>query len=548
MGNGQGNLSAEEQKAIQDATQLAGMYLRSSSHVLSKHPYLPIGKRPNEKQYFLVNHPQTKEDRLMVMVVRSEESPLALHVEANKALFTGFLEGLKHPYVLPMLEVDYLSERNMAVLFKPFSNKAGSLRDSIVKCKNPKDPFDQKYQKAGNQISIRLIRLYGRQILEGLYFLRRRHVPFPHLHSGNIILDKDKKVCRISELESAMLGLQPRYDVLLRESPAAGQVDAEVLCFGQVLYEMSVGWELQTAGILDCLPSHCYREVVDILYGIFSPSEGNALCSVKDLLVLPFFADVEIKEDVKDCSSSPSDLEKEMLKRVKRGQAVEIAKKVKKEKKHSEKKSGLTSQAVAADYVGNSIAQPKERKHKKERRGSKSQEPQPAPAEQPAMAALPAPAPAAPAPAAPTPAPAPAQTTAVEDVRAFAQEAASNNTAAAPMPGKGGKGGPPAMGGKGGGKGKKGPPALGKGGGGPSALDKLRKDMKAPPPKPAKGAGDGLSSGAAAGATMDAIAAMGSPGAVLALLKKAKNRKPVGKPKPKELTFKEKLELQFAGR
>merc|ERR1712166_810362 len=134
MGNGQGNLSAEEQKAIQDATQLAGMYLRSSSHVLSKHPYLPIGKRPNEKQYFLVNHPQTKEDRLMVMVVRSEESPLALHVEANKALFTGFLEGLKHPYVLPMLEVDYLSERNMAVLFKPFSNKAGSLRDSIVKC------------------------------------------------------------------------------------------------------------------------------------------------------------------------------------------------------------------------------------------------------------------------------------------------------------------------------------------------------------------------------------------------------------------------------
>jgi len=321
-------------------------------------------------------------------------------------------------------------------------------------------------------------------------------------------------------------------------------VDAEVLCFGQVLYEMSVGWELQTAGILDCLPSHCYREVVDILYGIFSPPEGNALCSVKDLLVLPFFADVEIKEDLKDFSSSPSDLEKEMLKRVKRWQAVEIAKNVKKEKKHSEKKSGLTSQAVAADYVGNSIAQPKERKHKKERKRSVS----PAPAEQPAMAALPAPAPApTPAPVAPTPAPA-QDTTAVEDVRAFAQEAASNNTAAAPMPGKGGKGGPPGMGGKGGGKGKKGPPAMGKGGGGPSALEKLRKDMKAPPPKPAKGAGDGLSAGKAAGATMDAIAAMGSPGAVLALLKKAKNRKPVGKPKPKELTFKEKLELQFAGR
>jgi len=542
MGNGQGSLSAEEQKAISDATQLAGMYLRSSSHILSKHPYLPIGKRPNEKQYFLVNHSQTKEDRLMVMVVRSEESPLALHVEANKALFTGFLEGLKHPYVLPMLEVDYLSDRQQAVLFKPFSHKAGSLRDSIVKCKNPKDPFDQKYQKAGNQISIRLIRLYGRQILEGLYFLRRRHVPFPHLHSGNIILDKDKKVCRLSEIESAMLGLQPRYNLLLRESPAAGQVDPEVLCFGQVLYEMSIGWELQTAGILDCLPSHCYREVVDILYGIFSPSEGNALCSVKDLLVLPFFADIEIKEDVKDCSSSPSDLEKEMLKRVKRGQAVEIAKKVKKEKKHSDRRIGVTSEAVASAYDGASIAQPKERKHKKDRRRSASREPEPAAAEQPAMAALPAPA-AAPAPA--------QNTTAVEDVRELARAQAAQpapapapvaEPAPAPAGGKGGKGG----------KGKKGPPAMGKGkGDGGDALAKLRAEQAAKPkpaakPPPAKGAGANMSSGAAAGATMDAIASLGSPGAVLALLKKAKNRKPVGRPKPKELTFKEKLALQFA--
>ena len=104
-----------------------------------------------------------------------------------------------------------------------------------------------------------------------------------------------------------------------------------------------------------------------------------------------------------------------------------------------------------------------------------------------------------------------------------------------------------------------GPPGRGKGKGAPSsdALDKLRKDAAAAAAKrPPKGAGDGLSSAGAASKTMDAIASLGSPGGVLAMLKKAK---PVSwelllglslvvqKPKKKELSFKEKLALSLGG-
>lgn len=82
-------------------------------------------------------------------------------------------------------------------------------------------------------------------------------------------------------------------------------------------------------------------------------------------------------------------------------------------------------------------------------------------------------------------------------------------------------------------------------GDGGAALEKLRAAAKkaAAAPKPPKDAGKGLDSAGAASATMDAIAAMGSPGAVLSLLKKAK------KPKPKkELSFKEKLAMTLGGR
>ena len=43
----------------------------------------------------------------MAMVKRPEASTVDLKIEATKAVFCGMLEGLKHPYILPVLEVPH---------------------------------------------------------------------------------------------------------------------------------------------------------------------------------------------------------------------------------------------------------------------------------------------------------------------------------------------------------------------------------------------------------------------------------------------------------
>ena len=120
-----------------------------------------------------------------------------------------------------------------------------------------------KYAKTGKQLSLRLIREYGRQVLEALLFLRSRRVPYPQLHSGNVILDREKKTCRLTEIESSIINIEPRYHKFVTEAAAASEVDPEALCFGHLLYEMACGFELG-APVLDCLPAHCYREVAEV--------------------------------------------------------------------------------------------------------------------------------------------------------------------------------------------------------------------------------------------------------------------------------------------
>jgi len=280
--------------------------------------------------------------------------------------------------------------------------------------------------------------------------------------------------------------------------------------------------------------------VSEVLQGIFNVrAEEGGLTSVKALIQHPLFQ-VTLKEDLTDVSGPLSATEKEMLKLAKKGGGDGKTKKTKTKKSHSSKSVGITSRPEDAEwsagatgeandkpvrisrtYYGYDGEEVKQRaagssspaKPKTENKPAPVPEPEPAPA----MAALPPP-PAAPAASAgdrggrgaepssqPPPAPAPA---------------------AAPK----GKGK-----GKGGGKGA--PPARGGPVGGPPP--------KPVPPRPKPAASKaGMDSNAAAGATLDAISNLGSPGAVLSLLKKAKKTAP---PK-KELSFKEQLAAKMAGR
>jgi len=462
----------------------------------------------------------------MAMVKRPEASTVDLKIEATKAVFCGMLEGLKHPYILPVLEVDYIPEKEFLVTFRPLT-KSGSIRDLIHNAK-PRDPYARKYDKTGKQLSLRLIREYGRQILEALLFLRSRRIPFPQLHSGNVILDREKKTCRLTEVESSLINIEPRYSRLLAETPAASEVDVEALCFGHVLYEMACGFELSSP-VLDCVPPHCYREVGEVLEGIFNPNGDDALTSIKSLLRHPLFAEVSLREDLTDVSGPLSSGEKDLLKLAKKGGGGG-KKKEKKKKQHSSKTISSTSVPEDATWTGgvaggiNAVGPPKQKTYHSNSTSSPARQPPPQNQDTTHTAV------AEPVGGRGPGLPSPDTSPPTSDAPSGEQSAVGKAMGGKAMGGKsmGGK----AMGGsKGDGKGSNGGKGAGKG-----------KSTATPRPAPKKPASGALSSAAAASATMSGISDLGSPEAVLAMLKKAK------KPKKKALSFKEKLAAQLGGR
>jgi len=52
----------------------------------------------------------------MTMVKKSELATIDFNNEATKSVFCGMLEGLKHPYILPVLEVRFCALPSDAVV------------------------------------------------------------------------------------------------------------------------------------------------------------------------------------------------------------------------------------------------------------------------------------------------------------------------------------------------------------------------------------------------------------------------------------------------
>lgn len=95
------------------------------------------------------------------------------------------------------------------------------------------------------------VALYGRQVLEGLRFLKLCGLPCVHTHSGNVLLDKGGQgatVCRISEFELALLGAVPYGRLLalprLSHGSRGFKVSRDVIAFGHLLYEMLTSVQL----------------------------------------------------------------------------------------------------------------------------------------------------------------------------------------------------------------------------------------------------------------------------------------------------------------
>jgi len=147
----------------------------------------------------------TKSDHILT-VLDTKNAPVPL-TGPNKKVWENMLYSLEHPFIFPILEADFMAERERAIVFRPYCEK-GSLRDIIYGVSDPKNPYFKKYtskvkfskfdellgmpnsvlkQDCQSPLSLEAIRTCGRQILEGLLFLQRSKVPYPHLHTANVI-------------------------------------------------------------------------------------------------------------------------------------------------------------------------------------------------------------------------------------------------------------------------------------------------------------------------------------------------------------------------
>uniref|UniRef100_A0AAQ4QTV9 PX domain containing serine/threonine kinase n=1 Tax=Gasterosteus aculeatus aculeatus TaxID=481459 RepID=A0AAQ4QTV9_GASAC len=209
------------------------------------------------------------------------------------------------PYVCPLLFSS--TSESSALLIRPFSER-GSLRDHICKVK-PRESYLKKYcnPKKSQGLQLQDVKLYGRQILEGLKLLHDGGVFFGHLHASNVIVDDG--VCRLADVENGVLGvpsaLRPAF-TQLRKINTTESID--VFCFGRLLYEMVYGRPPDAVPV-DQYPDDPDAAVVSVLQSILSTEAcKSGMPSVSQLIRTPLFGDVQLQHSEKLQIKVPSRL------------------------------------------------------------------------------------------------------------------------------------------------------------------------------------------------------------------------------------------------
>ncbi|KAF2074987.1 hypothetical protein CYY_003726 [Polysphondylium violaceum] len=269
----------------------ARFYLRSTVYSLQER-LNQFGSRQDKTYFTILGNSLNKEEneRVMSMTPVSKTWPIPLNTEAGKYTFRTIIKSLElHPFISVPLVVDFIQDKSVGVSIRPFYAK-GSLRDYIHQAKPKNGTYSQRYETHFS-LNEKIISKFGRQILEGLLFLKENNFPYFHLNCGNILLDDS--TCLISDFENAFLGLKPRYaDFITKFSD---KLDAEVLTFGLVLFEMGCGYEVENPEAVEIgIPSHCHPEVKKVLESIFKPWYGNPP-TLEELTKIEFFSSHKFK-------------------------------------------------------------------------------------------------------------------------------------------------------------------------------------------------------------------------------------------------------------
>ncbi|XP_014364448.2 slowpoke-binding protein [Papilio machaon] len=266
------------------ALAICSEYLSQTSRYELKSQLGAIGSRPY-KHWFIIYDKSTKTDRLLSLVPLTSKCPLEGN-ERCQQLTSELFRALHHPYVLPALDMRLASGH--ALTITPL-NPRGTLKDLIYK-----STWNEEYSKKYNQCGVGLptwqVATFGRQILEGLLFLKDKGFPpFRHLHTGNVVVQNG--VARISGLENTLIGALPRCPLLVVAAPEL----AEVLSLGHVLFEMCAGQDTNMALLDDLAP--IYPHAVDLIDQIF----GARTPALHELLVCELFRKIDLREMKGSC-------------------------------------------------------------------------------------------------------------------------------------------------------------------------------------------------------------------------------------------------------
>ncbi|XP_053377558.1 PX domain-containing protein kinase-like protein isoform X2 [Mercenaria mercenaria] len=335
------------------ALQHVSMVLRSEKQWEVVEPLPEIGWRIR-KEYILVKPVASSKTRQMLSWV--EYGPDRYLPDKELSALMTVLQNIKHPYIeTPILST---SNESGGLVIRPF-NERGTLRDYICKCK-PKGQFLKKYANPLKLTSLdeQMIKVISKQILETLSLLHEKGLPYGHLHSGNILIDKN--CCKLLDIENWLLGLPSYYrQNILQFKKIQTTEMMDVYCFGCVLYEMTFACEVP-AESCDDFPPQCPAQLRSVLESILTTEAcKNGLPTVQNLLMHPFFADVSLPAGEKPFLKIPSKLKEPLRqakeeferrikeeqkaiykkKRVSRAKQYHMSEDVKKERRKSKKKA-----------------------------------------------------------------------------------------------------------------------------------------------------------------------------------------------------------------
>lgn len=280
--------SKKRKKEIEETQLDVRMYLRSLSDFESSIYQPDIGGRSG-KNFFLVDQISVNIKRMLCITPVGQLFTTNVNTESKVETLKSILKKIEHPYILSIIDLDYRKEKFTFSVFREFF-PSGSLRDLIHKSK-PLESYSSKYSTvSGSPLAEKKLRLFSRQILEGMDYLIYQGFPCYHVHCGNVVIDQG--VCKITDFENDYLGIIPKSHQILR--PLLDKINPALAAFGSTLYEMSVGYPMDSH-LLDDIPANCNPKAVRVLKKIFDRSEITE--TLQTLASDVFFAETKLYSD-----------------------------------------------------------------------------------------------------------------------------------------------------------------------------------------------------------------------------------------------------------